>query len=275
MNFKPPCSTGKQIGLIVVGSISLAHILFAGFWMIAAPFHRLPAADRGLAAQIGLIVRMDLALPRQHRALAVMAASSPNLLITRSATAPSFSQIAPPNALLETISEDINVPEAEIIAEPPEPRGHGAGPGGARSTMRVAVRVEPDEWLTFVVFQRDHQGFINAYSFPVAVILMIGLPLAAISLWAARRVTAPLARLAEATARLSPAGLEASIPEEGTDEIRQVARGFNTILARLHKFVADRTGMLAAISHDLRTPLTRLRLRTELLEDGAMRAKML
>jgi signal transduction histidine kinase len=63
--------------------------------------------------------------------------------------------------------------------------------------------------------------------------------------------------------------------ETGTVEMRQASRAFNTMQARLRSLVENRTRMLAAISHDLRTPLTLLRLRAENVEDAPERDKML
>ena len=63
--------------------------------------------------------------------------------------------------------------------------------------------------------------------------------------------------------------------ETGTIETRQASRAFNTMQARLRSLIETRTRMLAAISHDLRTPLTLLRLRAENVEDAPEREKML
>jgi signal transduction histidine kinase len=65
------------------------------------------------------------------------------------------------------------------------------------------------------------------------------------------------------------------LPESGPDDIRQTAEAFNRMQERLQRFVEDRTRMLAAISHDLRTPLTSLRLRAEFVQDDDLREKML
>ena len=65
------------------------------------------------------------------------------------------------------------------------------------------------------------------------------------------------------------------LAEEGPGEVRRAARAFNTMQNRLKRFIQDRTQMLAAISHDLRTPITRLRLRAEFVDDADQRAKML
>ena len=85
----------------------------------------------------------------------------------------------------------------------------------------------------------------------------------AVSVWAVRRVTAPLASLSAAAERLGNDLNAPPMPETGTIETRQASRAFNTMQARLRSLIENRTRMLAAISHDLRTPLTLLRLRAE------------
>jgi signal transduction histidine kinase len=94
------------------------------------------------------------------------------------------------------------------------------------------------------------------------------------SVWASRRVTAPVTRFAEAAERLGVDFVNAPpLPEQGSAELRRATRAFNQMQDRLRRFVADRTFMLAAISHDLRTALTRLQLRTEFIADAAQRRK--
>ena len=65
------------------------------------------------------------------------------------------------------------------------------------------------------------------------------------------------------------------LPERGPAEVTRAARAFNEMQARLQRMVRQRTQMLAAMSHDLRTPLTRLRLRAELMDDPAQQQKTL
>jgi signal transduction histidine kinase len=85
----------------------------------------------------------------------------------------------------------------------------------------------------------------------------------AISLLAARGISRPLQRFADAAERLGVNIETMPLAESGPGEIRSVTRSFNLMQARLKRFVDDRTQMLAAISHDLRTPLSRLRMRAE------------
>lgn len=114
----------------------------------------------------------------------------------------------------------------------------------------------------------NYTRFIAVFALCATVILSLGW-------WATRRVTAPLALFGAAAERLGRNADSAPLPEDGPDEVRQAAAAFNRMQARVKKFIADRTTMLAAISHDLRTPLTRMRLRVEFVADDEDRAKLI
>ncbi|MBR0655814.1 ATP-binding protein [Plastoroseomonas arctica] len=94
-------------------------------------------------------------------------------------------------------------------------------------------------------------------------------------LWAVNRLTRPVRVLAAAADRLGRDVNAPPLEEGGPTEIAKAAHAFNTMQGRIRRFVADRTQMLAAIGHDLRTPITRLRLRAEFLDDDEQRRKML
>ena len=96
-----------------------------------------------------------------------------------------------------------------------------------------------------------------------------------LGLWAARALAAPLSSFARAAENFSLDGGADPLPERGPEEIRSVARALNRMHERIARLMSDRTRMLAAISHDLRTPITRLRLRAEFIEDETNRKRML
>lgn len=96
-----------------------------------------------------------------------------------------------------------------------------------------------------------------------------------LGLWAARALAAPLSSFAKAAENFSLDGEADPLPERGPEEIRSVARALNRMHERIARLMSDRTKMLAAISHDLRTPITRLRLRAEFIEDEGNRKRML
>ena len=98
--------------------------------------------------------------------------------------------------------------------------------------------------------------------------------LAAVTWVGVQLATCPLRQLADAADRLGP-DLEAEpLPESGPQEVARAARAFNAMQARIAGYMAERTQILAAISHDLQTPITRMRMRADMLDDSIQRDKM-
>ncbi|MGY3636318.1 ATP-binding protein [Bradyrhizobium sp. Lot33] len=106
-------------------------------------------------------------------------------------------------------------------------------------------------------------------------LLFMVISVALLGLWAARALTAPLSSFARAAENFSLDGAAPPLPERGPEEIRSVAKALNRMRERITSLIEDRTKMLAAISHDLRTPITRMRLRSEFIEDETHRNRML
>lgn len=90
-----------------------------------------------------------------------------------------------------------------------------------------------------------------------------------------RRLIAPLGALTHAAEALGRDVDAPPLPDTGPHEAAAAARAFNRMAARIRRFVQDRTFLLSAIGHDLRTPITRLKLRAEFLDDEEMRRKIL
>lgn len=88
----------------------------------------------------------------------------------------------------------------------------------------------------------------------------------------ARSITRPLSALADSAEAMSRGEKLAPLPETGAKELKEATHAFNTMHERLERYMKSRASLLAAISHDLRTPLTRLRLRAEKVEDPELRA---
>jgi signal transduction histidine kinase len=128
----------------------------------------------------------------------------------------------------------------------------------------ISAKIPPDQWQR--PFWRG--PWISTLLFAVISVTLLGL-------WAARALTAPLSSFARAAESFSLNGAAAPLPERGPEEIRSVAKALNRMRERITTLIDDRTKMLAAISHDLRTPITRMRLRSEFIEDDAQRGRML
>ena len=106
-------------------------------------------------------------------------------------------------------------------------------------------------------------------------VALSALVIAIITFFITRRISRSWALLAHAADRVGRGDYPEPVPETGPIEIRRAAKAFNRMTARLKRFVEDRTRMLAAISHDLRTPITSLRLRAEFVDDAENRSRII
>ncbi len=152
-------------------------------------------------------------------------------------------------------------PPAERRGPPPIP------------VMTVSVPISSETWLNGTVMQMPTEPRLGWR--PGAALALLAGTIIVVLLFLISRVTKPLSTLAEAADKLGRGEAIGPVEERGPREVRITTRAFNVMQERLGRFVEDRTRMLAAISHDLRTPITALRLRAEMLEDGENRERML
>ncbi|WP_246721969.1 ATP-binding protein [Methylosinus sp. H3A] len=110
--------------------------------------------------------------------------------------------------------------------------------------------------------------------FALVTIGFVAISLFVFSLWAAISLTRPLTNFANVVEGFGLDSVPAQLPEAGPEEVRKATRAFNRMQRRIAEMAAQRTRMLAAVSHDLRTPITRMRLRAEYLETGDTKAKL-
>lgn len=190
------------------------------------------------------------------------------------------------------LGEDMPVVIARATGAPYPPRRFGRGPPAMMRDPAMPHRMmgdeafaRPPDAVNVVAQVRLHDGawvtFDSSLSQEVAAVpLRIALTLVSLlllvivlSLIAVRWVTGPLRSLATAADKLGQRLDHAPLPETGPLELRQAAKAFNTMQQRLARFIADRTRIFTAMSHDLKTPITRMRLRTELLDDEALQAR--
>ncbi len=151
---------------------------------------------------------------------------------------------------------------------PPPPDGER--PGGPRRVAAVAMTVPLADGrfatLRSAVELPGGFGRVALLSF-----LLSALAVAAVAVLAIRRQTRSLRTLADASERFGRGESVAHLAETGPGEVVAATRAFNTMQQRLGDFMRDRLRLLASISHDLRTPLTTLRLKAEFIEDEAVR----
>lgn len=150
-------------------------------------------------------------------------------------------------------------------------RGMGhAGPRGLPA-LRIQVQLRDGAWARF---DTHLPSAGDAPPWRLALTLAVLLLAVLLLSWlAVRWLTRPLATMADAADALGQDIQRPPLSEAGPLEVRRAARAFNTMQQRLRRLIDDRTRVLAAMSHDLKTPITRMRLRAELLDDDGLRER--
>ncbi len=149
---------------------------------------------------------------------------------------------------------------------------HAPNPPARPVYAHVSAPLKSGLWLNVTVSPRGgapHASPLLVQFATMAAISAIGIVLVL------SRLTQPLKELAQAAAALGRGESAAKLEEKGPREVQDTIRAFNDMQERLSRFVLDRTKMLAALGHDLRTPITTLRLRAEFIEEDEVRQKIL
>jgi signal transduction histidine kinase len=151
-------------------------------------------------------------------------------------------------------------------------RSHAAKPPDRPVYANISIPMKSGQWLNVTVTPpggAPHASPLIVQFATMAVISAIGI------IFVLGRLTRPLKELAQAAAALGRGESAVALDEKGPREVLDTIRAFNDMQERLRRFVHDRTKMLAALGHDLRTPITSLRLRAEFIEDDEVRQKVL
>jgi signal transduction histidine kinase len=138
--------------------------------------------------------------------------------------------------------------------------------------LSISIRMADGRWLNVATSYRPPPGaflplLVQLALTALLIVLIVGLAL--------RRVTRPLKDLSVRAEKFGRGEEQEPLTPSGPREVRALTTAFNDMQDRLTRFVQDRTRMLAAISHDLRTPITSLRLRAEFIDDDENREKVI
>jgi signal transduction histidine kinase len=178
------------------------------------------------------------------------------------------------------LSEDRS-PEIGPRGSPPEPPSDAFRPD-ERSTVGSRAPMDRRPFELEVVLPDDHAITFRmplprpGPPLPRQLFIQFGvltLILSAVLYLMTRTIVRPLGKLAVAADAVGRGERVEPLPEEGGRELQAATRAFNSMQERLRRYLESRTRVLAAMSHDLRTPLTRLRLRVESIEDDALRTR--
>jgi signal transduction histidine kinase len=147
------------------------------------------------------------------------------------------------------------------------------GRDGWRSPLTVSVPVTDKGWVLFSITDLPPPGV--PWRGLVRWLLLITIGAIIIAVFVANRMVRPLVLLESAVESVGPDGVLPALPERGPAEVRATAKALNSLSLRLKRAIESRMRLVAAAGHDLRTPITRMRLRAEFVEDGEERERWL
>ncbi|MBL8838482.1 MAG: HAMP domain-containing protein [Alphaproteobacteria bacterium] len=256
-----PRGIGGQLALLVAGSLLLANVVVSAIFILLSPGFEPPGPPGppgGSTARLAVVLQLLAAEPPARR---------DGLLRTVTLALPGVA-IAPmeAHALPAGTAQSGDPSFARFAAEL-----------GDAVQVRLLTRPSPDTPLRLAAMLADGTSYLvelrqapgppppPRVRLPLITIAAAVLTVVVLSLWAVRWLVAPLRRFSAAADSFGSGNGGIALDETGPSEIRQAAGAFNRMRERIGRLIEERTRMLAAVSHDLRTPLTRLRLRAESL----------
>jgi signal transduction histidine kinase len=270
-----PKSLGGQLAVLLIAGLLAAHVasllIFAGErWRAVDAAVRYEVVDR-IAALVEVIDdappdisnRLAAALSTRRSRIAIESRSAlPPTGMTADET--SFSE-----ALVEELSLGNRFPRVRLVEyDKPD---HAPRRRRARE-VTISVPLNDGRWLNAASsFLQPRAPWSWPWLASLAVSAFVTLGIVALMVG---RITRPMRALAAAAEHVGRGEMVPALPVRGPSEIRKTVEAFNAMGERLSRFVRDRTRMIAAISHDLRTPITSLRLRTEFVEDETLKRDM-
>ncbi|WP_191832404.1 ATP-binding protein [Pseudomonas fluorescens] len=262
----------RRIALTIIAAMLISVALNILFVQLAGVWARPPLEKTGLLEQIAVTARVLEAAPADKRMQLANAASNPMLHVQWSAQRDALALPGPgervaPQAVPALTQLLATVPLRLEVYQPVDwpadnPDAH----------YKLVMQLADQSWLAFTPPYRSW-GLSTGMRFTIIGIL--ALIAALLVAWiGTRQLAGPLQRFARAARRFGSDLRAPPIRLEGPHELRQAITAFNTMQAQIQHFVTERTQMLAAISHDLRAPLTRMRLRGEFIEDAEQQRKL-
>jgi len=274
-----PRSLARRLALLLVLTLVAAQALtFALFARERVEALRETYREDLFARFVSLVRLIEDAPPDLHERLAATASSS--FLRVGFAAEPAVTENAgrPSGWIAAQLASALGRPSGSVrVAFAPEPgwrraRRNEEGRRGRPRWLTVSLRLASGRWLNAATDRPPVPPLGGPF---LVSLLLSAASVGLVGALSMRRVTRPMRRLAEAADRLGRGEAVEPLPEDGAEETRRTNVAFNRMRERLDRFVRDRTAMLAAIAHDLRTPITTLRLRAEFIDDDETRTKIL
>ena len=268
----PHDTVARWIALTIMAAMLTALLLNGLFNMLAGVWARPPLVDTGLMERSATITRMlDSASPAQRPSLTI-AAGDDTFTVRWLARREDADLPMPDDPNFrdgsEILQRLLQRPDAPIEAYEP----NDWPPNREDKRYALLIGLSDGSWAMFSVPTRSWG--LDEWLRNLIVLALVVLSTAIVVLITTRYLARPLERFAQGARRFGMDFKAPPIPVEGPQELRQAILAFNGMQAQLRNFLLDRTQMLAAISHDLRAPLTRMRLRGEFIEDAEQQSRL-
>ncbi len=265
-----PDHLAGQIALLIFAALVLFQFALAAAQSLQAHGARHPFAEpyEALAAAI---IAVDIAPPeRRSAALEALARSAPWSMLR-------VTEAPPPERKDANAADDLSEFQTRLW---PGARVYLSNEKNAKGESGVVVALRQGGYLVAATEGPRRPGFPAwGSSWPTRVqrlALFFLLSVTLLTLWISAAVVAPLVRLAREAERFpDESGARAPLAEAGPREVRDLTRAVNRMQRRIEAMIAARSQALAAISHDLRTIITRIKLRSEFIGDEGLKSKML
>ncbi len=265
-----PDHLAGQIALLIFAALVLFQFALAAAQSLQTRSARRPFAEpyESLAAAI---IAVDIAAPeRRSAAIEELARCAPWSMLR-------VTEAPPPERKDADAADDLSEFQTRLW---PGARVYLSKETNARGESGVVVALRQGGYLVAATEGPRRPGFPAwASSWPTRVqrlALFFLLCVTLLTLWISAAVVAPLVRLAREAERFpDESGPKAPLAEAGPHEVRDLTRAVNRMQRRIEAMIAARSQALAAISHDLRTIITRIKLRSEFIGDEALKSKML
>lgn len=277
-----PHSLYGRLSLVLLAGLIVAQFVSAAVSLAERDQALFRFSDAQWAQRVAQAVRLMDRLDAGERQRIAGMITTPRLLVSLSARPAVQGQADPASedyqaALKDILGADHQVQVVVAQRTPAESMAGVPAPVDApniKSSEHVVteVQLKDGSWVNF-----DHPRPWTLTDSPFRLVVSLGVLLVSVlllSFLAVRWVTRPLSTLARAADELGVDLNRPPLPERGPLEVRAAAAAFNNMQARLRDYIYERTRILTAVSHDLRTPITRLRLRAELLTDEELKAKL-
>jgi signal transduction histidine kinase len=260
---------GQVAGILLLG-LALSQAMAAVLYMVLLPHWQKELRPENAVTKVAMLVRLLEFVPAEQRPSFARLWNDAEFRVDYAAS-----------ASLEGPAIDLRGPDADLRAQiaanlkvaPDAVRVHS----GARSAMGavkhidVALRGGGIVSVVTPVGRESRLGYLEQVAIAAFMVFATG----GLWAWLTWTVNRPLTRFSRAAERVGLDVQAPSLPEQGPAQLKRAIRAFNEMQVRLQRFLSDRTRMLGAISHDLRTPLTRLRLRIETDRVAEEKSKML